>query len=131
MRSRWVWGGAAITVMAVAGLGVYYAIAGLDEADKLGSVIGSLVAVVGVAVTVYGLAAPPAAGRRVQQRARVIGRGQIAQVAGDQGPHVGPGRGGTGEAGRADGGGRVRQDAQAEGGTIRQVGGDQGRPDRP
>ncbi|QFG24169.1 hypothetical protein [Actinomadura sp. WMMB 499] len=127
MSGRWVWGGATITVAAVAGLAVYYAVVGLEEADKLGSVVGSLVAVVGVAVAAYGLAGAPAPGRRVSQRARATGRGQVTQVGGDQVPRGAAAAGGAGRP-AAEGGEQVRQNARAdEDGAIRQIGGDQGR----
>lgn len=56
MRGRvLVWAGAVIAVAALVGLGVHLARVGLDEADKLASVIGSFVAMAGLAVAVYGL----------------------------------------------------------------------------
>lgn len=44
---------------AAAGLGVYFTRVGLDNADKLASVIGVFVAVAGLAAAVYGLIAEP------------------------------------------------------------------------
>ncbi|WP_214324614.1 hypothetical protein [Nonomuraea sediminis] len=56
MRGRvLVWGGAVVAVAALVGLGVYFAKVGLEEADKLASVIGVFVALVGLGVAVYGL----------------------------------------------------------------------------
>ncbi len=58
------WVGAVVAVAAVAGLAVYFAYAGLDKADKLGSVIGALLGAAGLALAAYGTFAtrePPAA----------------------------------------------------------------------
>lgn len=41
--------------LVVAGLGGYFAVVGLDEADKLASVVGSLAGVIGVGLSVYAL----------------------------------------------------------------------------
>ncbi|TDD58313.1 hypothetical protein [Actinomadura rubrisoli] len=58
MRGRvLVRGGAVVAAMATVGLGGYFAAVGLDEADKLASVIGVFVALAGLAVAVYGLVA--------------------------------------------------------------------------
>ncbi|GAA4058037.1 hypothetical protein [Actinomadura miaoliensis] len=66
--------GAGLTVAAVTGLGVYFATVGLEEADKLGSVVGGLAAVAGLSLTVYGLmAGSGGGGRRVRQTARAFG----------------------------------------------------------
>jgi hypothetical protein len=50
-----VWGGAVVTVLALAGLAVYLAEIGLGKADELSSVIGVFVAVAGLAMSGYGL----------------------------------------------------------------------------
>jgi hypothetical protein len=56
MRGRvQVWAGAGIAVAALTGLVVYFARVGLDEADKLASVIGLFVAVAGLVVAIVGL----------------------------------------------------------------------------
>ncbi|MGP4029741.1 hypothetical protein [Actinomadura sp. 3N407] len=122
----WVWMGAGLTLAGVAGLGVYFAAVGLDEADKLGSVVGALAAVAGLSLTVYGLAAGSgAAGRRVRQSARASG-GRILQVGGDQTGQTGSASSGGGAAGE------VRQRAQArKDGEVSQVGGDQDPPAQP
>lgn len=115
-----VWAGAGVTAVAVIGLGGYFAMVGLDEADKVASVVGGLIAVVGLAVAVYGVVAPPVPGRRVSQQARASGRGQVSQVGGHR--HSG----GTGPAAGPvpD---RVAQRATAsEEGSVTQTGGDQG-----
>jgi hypothetical protein len=44
-RSGWIWGGRIAAVVIIAGLAVYLASVGLDNADKLASVFGLLVAV--------------------------------------------------------------------------------------
>ena len=49
------WVGAIVGVLALAGLGVYFAASGLDKADKVASVIGAFVAVVSLAMSAYGL----------------------------------------------------------------------------
>lgn len=48
------WGGAALAVVSAAGLGIYLATAGLDGADKLGSVIGAFVGLAGLVLALYG-----------------------------------------------------------------------------
>ncbi|MBF8194595.1 hypothetical protein ITP53_54875 [Nonomuraea sp. K274] len=112
-----------MTLAAVAGLGVYFASVGLDNADKLGSVIGALVAVAGLSLTVYGLVAASGGGRRlVQQTARASG-GRISQVGGDQTGAASLGR---------DAAAEVRQRARAyKDGEISQVAGDQAPPAQP
>ena len=49
------WAGGAVAVAAVAGLGVYFAVAGLDKADKLASVAGTFIGLAGLVVSVYGI----------------------------------------------------------------------------
>jgi hypothetical protein len=44
----WVWAGRLVALLSVAGLIAYLARAGLDNADKLGSVVGAVLALVGV-----------------------------------------------------------------------------------
>jgi hypothetical protein len=41
--------------LAAVGLGVFFAVAGLDDADKLASVIGVFVGLVGLGLSVYGI----------------------------------------------------------------------------
>jgi hypothetical protein len=119
-----VWVGAGVTVTAVAGLGVYYAIVGLDKADKVASVVGGLVAVVGLAVAVYALTTSPGGGRRVSQRAKASGRGRVIQVGGSQNAAGGP-------AGNDPGHGHVVQHGTvSDDGAVTQVGGDQNPPDQ-
>ncbi|MET8869252.1 hypothetical protein ABZW11_40520 [Nonomuraea sp. NPDC004580] len=61
-RRALVWSGSAVAVVALAGLVVYVARAGLDEADKLAGVIGAFVGLAGLGVSVYGMVRgdPPA-----------------------------------------------------------------------
>ncbi|MBW8482616.1 hypothetical protein [Actinomadura parmotrematis] len=101
---------------------VYFAAVGLDKADKLGSVIGVLIAVVGLALAAYGLLTPQppdsaAAGRRVRQEAEATKEGEIMQIGGSQGRPSGRRRG------RA--GGEVEQRARARKSKVTQIGGDQ------
>jgi hypothetical protein len=62
--------GASVTVLSVVGLCVYFGAVGLDQADKLSSVIGAVLGLIGLALALYGAlaeranrgaAAPPAA----------------------------------------------------------------------
>ncbi|MFI6743374.1 hypothetical protein ACIBI9_61755 [Nonomuraea sp. NPDC050451] len=46
-------------VAAMAGLGVYFRRVGLDDADKLASVIGAFVALAGLGTAAYGLVTSP------------------------------------------------------------------------
>jgi hypothetical protein len=56
MRRRvLIWAGVVVAVAAMAGLGVYFWRVGLDDADKLASVIGVFVALAGLGAAVYGL----------------------------------------------------------------------------
>lgn len=106
------------TVVAVAGLGAYFAVVGLDAADKAASVIGGLAAVVGLALAGYGLFGW--SGRPdVSQRAQASDRGSsVTQIGGHQ--HTGA----SGPAPRTPG--RVEQHGTAsEGGNVTQIGGDQ------
>ncbi|MEV4020478.1 hypothetical protein AB0J35_59365 [Nonomuraea angiospora] len=48
-----------VTVAAMAGLGVYFWRVGLEDADKLASVIGVFVALSGLGTAVYGLVTSP------------------------------------------------------------------------
>src|SRR6266496_2770325 len=49
------WAGGAVTVAVAAGLGVYFAVAGLDKADKLASVAGAFIGLAGLVASVYGM----------------------------------------------------------------------------
>lgn len=49
------WAGATAGVLLLAGLGVYFAEVGLDKADKLGSVVGALIATASLGLSVFGL----------------------------------------------------------------------------
>lgn len=53
----WVlaWAGGAVTVAAAAGLSVYFAVAGLDKADKLASVASAFIGLAGLVASVYGI----------------------------------------------------------------------------
>lgn len=127
-----VWGGAGVAVAALAALGVYLSQVGLDKADKLASVVGLFVALVGLGVAVYGLIAERrSGGGGVRQRAEATGRGRVFQAGRDidAGPPRRPGGGGDDAAaasGSAAGEARpVRQQATAaEDGQVEQAGRD-------
>lgn len=51
----YIWGGALIAVLALAALAAYLAEVGLDRAGKLSDVIGAFVALIGLAVSGYGM----------------------------------------------------------------------------
>jgi hypothetical protein len=67
-----------ITVTAAAGLGVYFTRVGLDNADKLASVIGAFIGLAGLALTARGLLAD----RRAAPAASQAAGGQ--QVSGSE-----------------------------------------------
>jgi hypothetical protein len=85
MRGRvLVWVGAVIAVAALVGLGIYFSRVGLENADKLASVIGVFVAVAGLGATVYGLIADrQRSGGGVRQLAKADGRGRVNQAGRD------------------------------------------------
>lgn len=122
-----IWVGTGVTVVAVAGLGVYFVMAGLDRADKAASVVGGLVAVIGLAVAVYGAVTTSAPGRRISQVAEASGHGRVKQVGGHQ-YHEGSGRLTDAVPGWVEQRGAVVED-----GEITQIGGDQspGSPFKP
>ncbi|WP_143044273.1 hypothetical protein [Nonomuraea jiangxiensis] len=65
MRRRLpVWAGRAVAVAAATGLALYLVRVGLDDADKLASVIGLFIALAGLATAGYGLAPFPSARAR-------------------------------------------------------------------
>lgn len=49
------WTGGAVTSVATAGLITYFAAVGLDEANKIASVISAIIGLAGLAVAVYGV----------------------------------------------------------------------------
>ena len=56
MRGRVLaWAGGTVAVAAAAGLGVYFAVAGLDKADKLASVASMYIGLAGLVAAVYGM----------------------------------------------------------------------------
>lgn len=121
MTKSWFWSGVALTAVAVGGLATYFAAVGLDAADKAASVVGALVAAVGLAVSVYGLKSPPA-GDRVSQKAKASGRGRTNQVGGDQGAYVE----GAERHETSNESSQIEQRAEAtDEGDVNQVGGDQ------
>ncbi|MEU8364952.1 FxSxx-COOH system tetratricopeptide repeat protein [Nonomuraea sp. NPDC048882] len=73
-----VWAGSTVAAAAIIGLAIYLAWVGLDNADKLASVIGLFVALAGLAVAAYRLTAsrPPAPGQGLQ---RLDGESTVGQ----------------------------------------------------
>jgi hypothetical protein len=82
------WVGLLAGGVAAVGLGVFFAVIRLDDADKWGSVVGALVALLGLPMTVYGLMLArrqptgPPAGQAVADS--VVGGG-VTQVRGVRG----------------------------------------------
>jgi hypothetical protein len=54
-RKVLLWTGSVAVGLALIGLGVYFGLAHLDDADKWGSVISAMAALIGLALTVYGI----------------------------------------------------------------------------
>lgn len=126
-----VWGGAAVAMAALAGLGIYFAKVGLAQADQWASVLGLFVAVVGLGVTIFGLRGGPAGGRvrqtakaRGNSRAYQAGRNLIQRPSARSKPEVGDG-GLDRDDPDGDAPSDVRQQATADnGGLVRQAGRD-------
>jgi hypothetical protein len=49
------WSGAGIAILALAGLGAYFVVVGLDKANKLAGIIGVFVGLAGLSLSVYGI----------------------------------------------------------------------------
>ncbi|GAA2206115.1 hypothetical protein GCM10009850_015730 [Nonomuraea monospora] len=115
MRKRGlVWGGAAVAVVAAAALIWYFVRVGLDEADKLASVIGLFCTVAGLAVAIYGLRDRPA---QADEAPGVSASGpRSVAIGGDNSGIVSTGDGTTNVSMRAEASGQ---------GRIYQAGGDQ------
>lgn len=78
-----VWVGGVVAVACAAGLLVYFVVVGLDEADKLASVIGAFVGLAGLALAGYGIVVarrgtPPPSGPHEQ-----LSRPDLQAGAGD------------------------------------------------
>ncbi|MEU4832243.1 hypothetical protein [Streptosporangium sp. NPDC023615] len=58
-RRTLTWSGVAVALVALAALGWYFIAVGLDRADKLASVIGALVGLLGLGLAVYGAVSSP------------------------------------------------------------------------
>jgi hypothetical protein len=95
-RGRWwSWGSAIVTGLLLAGLGGVFVRAGLDTADKLGSVIGALAAVIGLGCSAYGVVL---ARRALASPAAVPARQRVDRVDAGAGVEVVDGAaGGEGE----------------------------------
>lgn len=115
MRGRvQVWGGAVIAVTAVAALSIYLERVGLDDADKLASVMALFVALAGLGVTVYSMIADRN-GEHASQGASTPDERAMA-TGGDSSGVVSPG----------DGTSNIQMNAEASGqGRIYQAGHDQ------
>jgi len=83
LSRRTMWVGSAVSVLALGGLAVYLMIAGLDDADKLGSVLSAAVGAVALVVTVLSMRTP---GARDTSDVRVGGVNvtQINHASGNQ-----------------------------------------------
>ncbi|MFF5114047.1 hypothetical protein [Streptosporangium sp. NPDC000509] len=53
-RRALTWSGVAVTLVALAALGCYFIAVGLDRADKLASVLGAFVGLLGLGLAIYG-----------------------------------------------------------------------------
>jgi hypothetical protein len=88
------WAGSILGGLAVAGLGVFFVLTGLDRADKLASVIGVFVGLIGLTISVYGVVLARR-GATASGRQTVAGSsigGGVAQVRGVRGNvRIGPG----------------------------------------
>lgn len=71
------WMGVVITLGGCLALGIYFAVLGLDAADKLASVIGAFAAIAGVLLTVIGMV--------TTRRSRSVGGGQAVSATGVSG----------------------------------------------
>ncbi|WP_155342172.1 hypothetical protein [Acrocarpospora corrugata] len=71
--------GTATAVTALIGLGIYLSTVGLDRADKIASVIGVFVALIGLGLALWGLAANRGGG---QQRPPVSASGDRSVALG-------------------------------------------------
>ncbi|MEZ7126623.1 hypothetical protein ACBR40_14955 [Nonomuraea sp. AD125B] len=116
MRRRVLIGGGAVLAMAaLVGLGIYFNRVGLDDADKLASVIGLFVAVAGLTMSGYGLVADKRGGGGMQSRSSTHPE-QPAKATDD----------GAKGSSDTDGAHNVHQRASAEGtGRVYQAGRDQ------
>ncbi|MEV4169445.1 hypothetical protein [Nonomuraea sp. NPDC049709] len=119
-KRRLVWGGVVVAVVAMAGLGVYFVRVGLEHADKLASVIGVFVALIGLVIAVYGVVGERAGDQPVQEAevkpdVSASGSRSVA-IGGDNSGVISTGDGAT----------NVQMRAEASGqGRIYQAGGDQ------
>ncbi|MGR6923279.1 hypothetical protein ACU635_54255 [[Actinomadura] parvosata] len=121
MRKRvLVWGGAGVAVVPSAALIVYFVRVGLDNADKLASVIGLFVAIAGLAVAIHGLRSQP----RQPDDAPKPGASGPVSASGPRSVAIGGDNSGVISTG--DGATNIQMRAEASGqGRIYQAGGDQ------
>ncbi|WP_043616231.1 hypothetical protein [Nonomuraea candida] len=117
-----VWGGAAVAVVTVAALIVYFVRVGLDEADKLAGVIGLFVAIAGLGVAIHGLRANPP--QPTDEPTRQPGPEPDVSASGPRSVAIGGDNSGVISTG--DGTTHIQLNAEASGqGRIHQAGGDQ------
>lgn len=101
-----VWVGAGLVMAALAGLGVYFAVVGLDKADKWASVIGVFVAISGLVVAIAGLftdrhnsSSGGSGGGQASPRVSASGERSVA-IGGDNSGNISTGDGATGPPSR-------------------------------
>jgi hypothetical protein len=87
------WAGAAVTAVAVVTLGTYFAVAGLDRADKLASVFGLFVALTGLVPAVWGFVANRRSGAQDPSPPGVSATGGRSVTVGENGGIVSTGDG--------------------------------------
>lgn len=88
--SGWVWGGRVAAVLVMAGLVAYLSVVGLDQADKLASALGLLVAVAAL-VAPYLLPSPDRPSSRSGSTQSIVNSavgGHLTQVRDAQGVRV-------------------------------------------
>ncbi|ROP40232.1 hypothetical protein [Saccharothrix texasensis] len=102
---RWVWVGRGVFGVIVAGLVVYLVVVGLDEADKLGSTIGGVVAVVALVAPYLW---PRAGGREGVVVSDDVGTGEVVVEDSGDAEAEGGGEANTGAETATDDTGSVR-----------------------
>ncbi|GAB3663323.1 hypothetical protein GCM10027589_26860 [Actinocorallia lasiicapitis] len=72
MSARFMkWCGASIFLVSVIGLILYFSSVGLDKADKIASTVGLVVALISLAVTVYGMISDSVSGGTAEPESSV------------------------------------------------------------
>ncbi|MFF4625807.1 hypothetical protein [Nonomuraea jabiensis] len=110
------WSGASVTALSLSALGWHFVQVGLDEADKLASVVGVFVAVIGLAATIYGLTSRASHGDKTER--------PPSETSGERA--IGMAGGNIGIAATGDTATNLQMKAEASGqGRIYQAGRDQ------